>query len=53
MRPTPLTLGHEVAFLDEFLQAQLHGAGLAFGELHDLAEREGFVIGKEGDDLFS
>ena len=45
MRPTPLPLRHEVAFLDEFLQAQLHGAGLALGELHDLAEREGFVIG--------
>jgi hypothetical protein len=45
MRPTPLPLRHEVAFLDEFLEAQLHGAGLAFGELHDVAEGEGFVIG--------
>lgn len=51
MRPAPLPLWHEVAFLDEFLEAQLHGAGLALGELHDLAEREGFVIGEEGDDL--
>lgn len=51
MRPAPLTRRHEVAFLDEFLQAQLHGAWLALGELHDLAEREGFVIGEEGDDL--
>jgi hypothetical protein len=51
MRPAPLSLWHEVAFLDEFLQAQLHRAGLALGELHDLAEREGFVIGKEGDEL--
>ena len=51
MLPTPLPLRHEVAFLDEFLQAQLHGAGLAFGELHDLTEREGFVIGEEDDDL--
>lgn len=52
MRPAPLAFRHEVAFLDEFLQAQLHGAGLAFRELHDLAEREGFVFGEEGDDLF-
>ena len=52
MRPTPLPLRHEVAFLDEFLQPQLHGAGFAFRELHDLAEGEGFVIGEEGDDLF-
>jgi hypothetical protein len=52
MRSAPLPFRHEVAFLDEFLQAQLHGAGFAFGELHDLAEREGFVIGEEGDDLF-
>ena len=52
MRPTPLPFRHEVAFLDEFLEAQLHGAGLAFRELHDLAEREGFVIGEEGGDLF-
>ncbi len=51
MRTTPLPLGHEVAFLNEFLQSQLHGAGLAFGELHDLTEREGFVIGEKGDDL--
>lgn len=51
MRSAPLPFRHEVAFLDEFLQAQLHGAGLAFRELHDLAEREGFVIGEEGDDL--
>jgi hypothetical protein len=52
MLPTPLPLRHEVAFLDEFLQAQLQGAGFAFRELHDLAEREGFVVGEEGDDLF-
>ena len=52
MRPTPLSLGHEVAFLDEFLQSQLHSAGLATSETHDLAEREGFVIREEGDDLF-
>jgi hypothetical protein len=52
MRPTPLALQHEVAFLDEFLQAQFHGAGFALGELHALAEREGFVIGEEGDDIF-
>ncbi len=51
MRPTPLSLRHEVAFLDELLQAQLHGAGLSLGELHDLTEREGFVIGEAGDDL--
>jgi hypothetical protein len=47
-----LPLRHETAFLDEFLEPQLHGAGLALGELHDLAEREGLVIGEEGDDLF-
>jgi hypothetical protein len=52
MLPTPLPLRHEVAFLDEFLQAQLQGAGLALGEFYDLAENEGFVIGEEGDDLF-
>ena len=46
-----MPLRHEVAFIDEFLQAQLDGVGLAFRELHDLAEREGFVIGEEGDDL--
>lgn len=51
MRPAPLALRHEVAFLDEFLQAQLHGAGLAFGKLHDLTEREGFVTGEKGNDL--
>lgn len=51
MRSTPLPLGHEVVFLDEFLEPQLHGAGLAASELHDLAEREGFVIGEQGDDL--
>ncbi len=51
VRSAPLPFRHEVAFLDEFLQAQLHGSGLAFGELHDLAEREGFVIREEGDDL--
>jgi hypothetical protein len=51
MRPAPLPFRHEAVFLDEFLQAQLHVAGFALGELHDLAEREGFVIGKEGDDL--
>lgn len=52
MRPASLSLRHEVAFLDELLEPQLHGAGLAFGELHNLAEGEGFVIGEEGDDLF-
>ncbi len=52
MRPTPLALQHKAAFLGEFLQAQLHCAGLAFREFYDLAEREGFVIGKEGDDFF-
>ncbi len=51
MRPAPLSLRREVAFLDEFLQAQFHGAGFALGEFHDLAEREGFVIGEEDDDL--
>ena len=51
MRPTPLPFRHEVAYLDEFLRAQLHSAGFAFRELHDLAERKGFVIGKESDDL--
>ena len=51
MRTTPLPFGHKVAFPYEFLQTQLHGAGLALGELHDRAEREGFVIGEEGDDL--
>jgi hypothetical protein len=50
-RPTPLTLRHELAFLNEFLQAQLYGAGLAIGELHDLAAREGFVIGEKDGDL--
>lgn len=52
MRPAPLSLRHEVAFLDEFLEPKLHGAGFAFCDLHDQAEREGFVIGKEDDDLF-
>jgi hypothetical protein len=51
MRPAPLSFRHEVTFIDQFLQAQLHGARLALGELYDLAEREGFVIGEEGDDL--
>ena len=51
VRPAPLALRHEVAFLNVILQAQLHGAGLALAELYDLAEREGFVIGEEGDDL--
>jgi len=46
-----LPLRHEVAFFDQFLQAQLHGARFAIGERHDLAECEGFVIGKEGGDL--
>ncbi len=40
MRPEPLSLGHEVAFLDKFLQAQLHGAGFA---VYELAEGEDFV----------
>jgi hypothetical protein len=52
MRPAPLPFRYAVAFLDEFLEAQLRGAGLALGELHDLTEREGFVIGEEGGDLF-
>ncbi len=51
MRPAPLSLRHKIAFLDEFLQAQLHGAGFALREPHDLTECEGFVIGEEGDDL--
>jgi hypothetical protein len=51
MRPAPLSFRHEVALLDEFLQAQLYGAGFALRELDDLAERDGFVIGEEGDDL--
>ena len=52
MSPAPLAFRLEAAFLGEFLQAQLHGAGLALGELHDQAECEGFVIGEEGDDFF-
>ena len=51
MRPASLPLPQEVAFSDEFLQSQLHGAGFAFCERHDLAEGEGFVIGEEGDNL--
>jgi hypothetical protein len=51
MRPAPLALRHEEAFLDEFLQAQFHGAGFALGELHDLTEGEDFVIGEQGDEL--
>jgi hypothetical protein len=39
MRPAPLSLGHEIAFFHQLLQAQLHGARLAVRELHDLAER--------------
>lgn len=44
MRPASLTPRQEVDFLDEFLQAQLHGTG-ALGERHDLTECERFVIG--------
>lgn len=32
MRSAPLPFRQEAAFLNEFLQAQLHGAGLALGE---------------------
>ena len=51
MRPASLALRHEVAFFNEFLQAPLHGAGLAFRELQYLAEREGFLIRDGRDDL--
>jgi hypothetical protein len=52
MRPASLSLRQEIAFRDEFFQAQLHGARLAFRECHNLADGEGFVIGEKGDDLF-
>ena len=52
MRPAPLAFRQEVAFSDEFFQAQLHGARLAVCERPDLAEGEGFVIGEKGNDLF-
>lgn len=52
MRPAPLSFRQEVAFPDEFFQAQLHGARLAFRECHNLADGEGFVIGEKGDDFF-
>lgn len=51
MSPAAPAFGHEVAFLDKFLQAQLHGAGFAAGEAHDLAEGEGLVVGEEGEDF--
>ena len=49
MCTTPLW--QDVAFLDEFLQAQFHGAVLAVREHHDLAEGEGFVTGEECERL--
>ena len=52
MRSASLPLRQEIAFLDEFFQAQLHGARFAFREGYDPAEGEGFVIGEKGDDLF-
>ena len=30
---------------------QLHGAGFAFRKLHDLPEREGIVVGEDGDSI--
>jgi len=51
--PASSTLGHEVAFFDEFLQAQLHGAGFAFRERHDPAEGEAFVFGEEATIFFA
>jgi hypothetical protein len=52
MRSASLSFRQEIAFPDEFFQAQFHGARFAIRECHDLAEGEGFVIGKKGDDLF-
>lgn len=52
MRPAPLSFWQEIAFPDEFFQAQLHGARPAYRERHDLGEGEAFVIGEKGDDLF-
>ena len=51
MRPAPLPLRHEEAFLNELRQSQGHDVGLAFCEFHNVAEREVFVIGQQGDDL--
>lgn len=48
MRPAACSFGDEVAFFHEFLDPQFERAGFAAGELHELAEGEGFVIGKEG-----
>ena len=51
IRAAALAFGDEVAFFDEFLEAEFEGAGFAAGELDELSESEGFVIGEEGDDF--
>lgn len=51
IHPAPLSLWNQVAACDEFLDAELERAGFAAGELEDLAEGEGFVLGEKGDDF--
>jgi hypothetical protein len=46
-----LAFREEVAACNEFPKTEFERAGLAAGELDDLAEREGFVIGEKGDDF--
>lgn len=45
MRPAPLAFRFEIAFVDEFTQAELHGAGFAMNEFHNLTERQRGVVG--------
>ncbi len=46
-----LATGFEVAFFDEFAEAEFDGAGLAADEREDPAEGEGFMIGQERGNL--
>ena len=51
MRLTSLPSRRKVTLLNQFLQAKLQGAGYGVREFHDMAERDGFVIGHEGNEF--